>query len=298
MAVQSEYEGKNVEDAIKAASATLKIAPEKLNYKVLDYGKSGFLGFGVKKARIKVDIKAEESEQGVSSLVDEAFGGFQLKDKKLKKTFSKKPEKVSKPVVRSAAKPESVVQAEKLSVVKEKKAPIEEPVKQIVPVSDEAVEIGRQALEHILPALSDSFEIAPVVMGNEVLYNLKAENPGVIIGKKGQNLEAIQFLVDKIVNKQSGGEDRVRVLIDIEDYLERRKQNLHAMALRFSAKVKKTGKPATIGQLSAYERRFIHIALRDDKSVRTQSMGEGYYRKLVVFPTRRSRGRRKPVKKD
>lgn len=310
MAVQTEYEGKTVDQALEIASRTLSIPVENIDYEVLDYGNSGFLGiFGVKKAKIKVLVsnKGSVSERNVSSLVDEAFASPKGKKKSnsvsgLKKpgTVEKKQEEKKKEVIKEKTpapdvhveqKEESCEEEEQVLFYTEDENSFEE----AVDVSEEAIEKGRETLERILPLLVESFEIIPEVSGNELLYNLKADNPGVIIGKKGQNLESIQFLVDKIVNKVS--QDRVRVLIDIEDYLERRKQNLHSMALRYAEKVKKSGKPATIGQLSAYERRFIHIALRDDRRVRTQSMGEGYYRKLVVFPSRRNKGKRRPLKR-
>ncbi|MGM0418785.1 MAG: RNA-binding cell elongation regulator Jag/EloR [Thermodesulfobacteriota bacterium] len=314
MAVQTEYEGKNVDEALQSASKNLNIPLDKIQYEVITYGNSGFLGFiGVKKAKIKVNLSTDykgESGSGASSLVDEAFDSDKKTAKSKKSANFKKPKKSepapssSEPEKKGSEKKEKVTEekkiSEKASEEKAEKAPKEKTQKAFddeaidkdaVDVSDEAVEKGRETLEKILMNLSDSFEILPEIRGNEVLYNLKADNPGVIIGKKGQNLESMQFLVDKIVNKLS--DDRVRVLIDIEDYLERRKQNLRSIALRYAEKVKKTGKPSTIGQLSSYERRFIHIALRDDRKVRTQSMGEGYYRKLVVFPSRKFKGKRK-----
>lgn len=282
MAVQTEYEGKNVDQALNIASKKLNIPVDEIEYEVLDYGTTGLFGFiGVKKAKIQINLKEDNTGGGnnVLSLVDEAFSGIEKPAKKVKKkSFLKKEKNIKKPVISK-------------NIPDEKEKANEEASHFVEEVSEEAVERGREALEKILPVLSDSFEIMPEVRGSEVLYNLKSDNPGVIIGKKGQNLESIQFLVDKIVNKKSEG--RVRVLIDIEDYLERRKQSLNSIALKYADKVKKTGKPSTIGQLSAYERRFIHIALRDDRGVRTQSMGEGYYRKLVVFPSRKVRGRRK-----
>ncbi|MCB9481912.1 MAG: Jag N-terminal domain-containing protein [Desulfobacteraceae bacterium] len=310
MAVHKEYEGKNVELAIEAASNSLGIPADKLDYEVIEYGNSGLFGFiGVKKAKIRVMLSSEESsDKNVNSLVDEAFSSgkssektkyvFNKSDKKKKDETPKKNDKFFGKKVKKEEPLDDLK-----NTVPEKEA--DEYNEQVFDsyededdnenytgeVSEEAVEKGREALEKILPLLTESFEISPEIRANEVLYNLKSENPGVVIGKKGQNLEAMQFLVDKIVNKLSEG--RVRVLIDIEDYLERRKQNLHSIALRYADKVKKSGKPATIGQLSAYERRFIHIALRDDRRVRTQSMGEGYYRKLVVFPSRRPKAKRR-----
>ncbi len=282
------FEGKNVDEALETASEKLNIPVDKIDYEVLGYGKTGLLGFiGAKKAKIKIKLEDDNfvnGDTGVSSLVDEAFSSEESSvssKKKLKKEsgFSGKKEKIDLKSVKS----------EQESVAKEKDESI------FVNISEESVEKGREVLEKILPLLVENFEIIPEVYEDKILYNLKSETPGLIIGKKGQNLESIQFIVDKIVNKSA--EERARILIDIEGYIERRKENLKRLAERYAEKVKKTGKSATITQLSAYERRFVHITLKEDRRVKTQSVGEGYYRKLVVFPARKGRTKRKNSKR-
>jgi spoIIIJ-associated protein len=111
-------------------------------------------------------------------------------------------------------------------------------------------------------------------------------NAGILIGRKGQTLDAMQFLTDKIINRQS--EARVRVKVDVEGYIETRKSNLKHLAVKMAEKAKKTGKPATINQMSAQDRRIVHLTLKDDNRVRTQSMGDGYYRRLVIFPKKKN----------
>jgi len=122
------------------------------------------------------------------------------------------------------------------------------------------------------------------------VFNVVGGNAGVLIGKRGQNLEAIQYLIDKIVNKKS--EKRIRLQVDVEGYIKARKENLTKLAEKLAEKTKKTGRPSTIGQISAQDRRTVHLTLKSDKEVRTQSIGDGYYRKLVIFP-RKSNYKRK-----
>ena len=105
-----------------------------------------------------------------------------------------------------------------------------------------------------------------------------------MIGRKGQTLEAMQFLTDKIINRKS--EARVRVKVDIEGYMEARKANLIQLAHKMADKAKKTGRPATINQMSGQDRRIIHLTLKEDPRVRTQSKGDGYYRRLIILPKR------------
>ncbi len=98
--------------------------------------------------------------------------------------------------------------------------------------------------------------------------------------------------MEKIVNKHH--KERVRLQIDIEGYLENRRTRLRSLAQRLAEKAKQTGKPSTISQLNSHDRRIVHLSLKDDSDVRTQSMGDGFYRKLVIFPKRK----KNPKKKD
>ena len=115
-----------------------------------------------------------------------------------------------------------------------------------------------------------------------ILFNISSDNSAILIGKRGQTMDAMQYLVEKIVNRQN--DDRVRVQVDIEGYLKNRKNNLDQLAGRLAEKVKRTGKAASAGQMNAHDRRIVHMALKDDTAVRTQSIGEGLYRKLMIFP--------------
>jgi spoIIIJ-associated protein len=116
-------------------------------------------------------------------------------------------------------------------------------------------------------------------------YDIKGGNLGIMIGKRGQTLEAIHYLAEKIVNKNR--QKRVRIEIDVGGYLHNRRQNLRQLAAQVAEKARLTGKPATVGQMNAHDRRIIHMALRDDGHVRTQSVGAGFMRKLVIYPKQR-----------
>ena len=94
-----------------------------------------------------------------------------------------------------------------------------------------------------------------------------------------------------MINKKST--NRIRVLVDVEGYFDKRKNNLKLMASRMAEKAKRTKKPVTIGQMNAHDRRIVHIHLKDESGVRTQSLGEGYYRKLMIFPKKQTGNRRK-----
>lgn len=152
-----------------------------------------------------------------------------------------------------------------------------------------AIEVGKEALKRIVDFITSDTTIESEASSQRILYKVGGGNSGLLIGKRGQTLEAIQYLVEKIVNKQT--QQRLRVLVDVEGYLKTRKTNLQKLATRMAEKAKRTQKPVTIGQMNAYDRRTVHLHLKNNHAVRTQSVGEGYYRKLIVFPKKRRRNR-------
>lgn len=265
-----EFEGRTVEKAIAAALQELEIPREELDYKVVAKGSAGLFGlFGAKNARISVALKEKRGiKQGkmAKSLVDEAFG------------TSPSAEVAPREPQESAGEDRTVEYTERV---------FEEGFFKGLTPADAGVEI----LKEIASFISEESEIAYRVEGDILAYNVTGGNAAVMIGKKGQTLEAIQYLLDKIINKHST--ERVRVQVDIEGYLEMRKEKLRLHAQRMAEKVKKTGKPHTIGHMSSHDRRIIHLTLKDDRGVRTQSMGEGYYRRLVIFPKRNKNMRNK-----
>ncbi|SLM28332.1 R3H domain protein (Single-stranded nucleic acid binding protein) (modular protein) [Desulfamplus magnetovallimortis] len=164
-----------------------------------------------------------------------------------------------------------------------------------VDVSEEAVRVGRETLQKMVSMITDEAIVVAETDEDRLLLRVEGGNSGVLIGRRGQTLEAMQYITDKIINRFS--QSRVRLKVDIEGYMETRKANLQSLAYKMADKARKTGKPATINQMTAQDRRIVHLALKDDYRVRTQSMGEGYYRRLVIFPKKGSWKRRKSFRK-
>lgn len=156
----------------------------------------------------------------------------------------------------------------------------------VVDVTRESIDLGIQTLQKMADLITDDATVEALTDRDHLTLKITGGNAGILIGRKGQTLDAMQFLTDKIINRQS--EARVRVKVDVEGYIETRKSNLRHLALKMAEKAKKTGRPATINQMSAQDRRIVHLALKDDNRVRTQSMGDGYYRRLVIFPKKKT----------
>lgn len=295
MSQYTEFEGKNIEKALESASKSLNLPVDKIHYDILSYGSSGIFGLvGVKKARIRVST--DDPRGGNSQIQKEARS--QARDL-VKDAFSdhSKPEPKPEPKRAEPKRPEPKKFESKLSEPKKPEPKrtepkISEPESVPVPNSPEAeqaIALGRQALQRIVDTISEGTNVAINQQNGRITYNVEGGNSALLIGKRGLTLEALQYLIEKIVNKQNDA--RIRVLVDVGGYLTARKTNLQRLATKMADKAQKTNKPVTIGQMNAYDRRIVHLHLKDKQGVRTQSVGEGYYRKLVIFPKRR-RGKR------
>jgi spoIIIJ-associated protein len=117
---------------------------------------------------------------------------------------------------------------------------------------------------------------------NKVYAELESDNSGLVIGKKGKTLEAVQFLVNLIANQQSHSDKKI--ILDIEGYRAKRERALKTLSRNIAAKVARSGKPYTMEAMNPFERRLIHLTLQNDKRVTTRSEGQGIYRKVKVFP--------------
>ncbi|MCG8636725.1 MAG: Jag N-terminal domain-containing protein [Desulfobacterales bacterium] len=315
-----EFTGKDVSKAVDNACSALGLSKSDLNYEVISTGTSGIFGIvGRKDAKIKVTLPAEEASgdsemEGILSIVDEAFG----EDTRLEGAPAPKPAAKQEPKKKPGRKKKKEPSSADKAAPKEKAGEAEQddtngrwdtkpaerpgrksPEKQKaeipppVDVTQESIDLGKEALQKMADLITDEAEIEAVTDQDRLTLQITGGNAGILIGRKGQTLDAMQFLTDKIINRKS--EARVRVKVDIEGYMETRKANLKHLAYKMAEKAKKTGRPATINQMSAQDRRIVHLALKDDNQVRTQSMGDGYYRRLVIFPKKRNsyRGKRR-----
>lgn len=152
--------------------------------------------------------------------------------------------------------------------------------------------------------LKDVFEKMGIEVGiaiemdksNNMTIDLSGPSMGVLIGKRGQTLDSLQYLVSLVVNKES--EKYIRVKLDTENYRDRRKDTLEKLASNLAHKVKKTGRKFTLEPMNPYERRIIHSTLQNNKAVETHSEGEEPYRKVVITPMKKRASKPKPRQKN
>jgi spoIIIJ-associated protein len=261
MALTMDLEAKNVEQAVKLACDKLEIPPEELKYDVISYGSTGIFGFvKIKKAKIRVLLT---EERAVSHKTDEIRTG----------------------------EAGQINPAEKETRVKDVIEPAVNGIEpETVPENEKHIAAGEQILKRIVDKISSGAVVTVEKSAKRVLYEVKGGNSGILIGKHGQTLDAMQALVEKIVNKKNTA--RLRVQVDIDGYLENRKKNLIRHAESLAIKCKHIHRPVTVGRMNAHDRRIVHLALKDDASVRTRSIGDGFLRKLVIYPQNASARRR------
>lgn len=149
------------------------------------------------------------------------------------------------------------------------------------------VRAAADLLQNILTRMGIEAQVEGVERNGDVHLSMYTDNSGLLIGRRGQTIDALQYLVNRIVNKDAS--EKVRVILDTEQYQERREERLKRLAQRMAAHVKTTGQSAVMPPLNARDRRIIHLTLQEDGGVRTTSMGGGTLRKVLISPHRMDR---------
>jgi spoIIIJ-associated protein len=145
---------------------------------------------------------------------------------------------------------------------------------------------AQELLDRILELMGEKAKVlARFDEEDRLSLGIDAEDPGLLIGKQGQTLEALQYLLTKMIAKKA--RRKVRVFIDIESYRARHQEALTQLAIKSGEKAKKSGKPITLNPMNPHDRRIVHLALQGDMEVKTMSRGEGLYKKVVVYPIRK-----------
>ena len=305
-----EISAKTVEEAITAACLDLSVSSDRLEYEVLSEGSKGFFGIGSKPAAIryrKIEEPAPEDKE--EKPVRKKTEKKPVKTEHLKKEETV-PEKETKEVTKEEEeKTERSGKSEKAEKTdrprkdrrdkkarpkkekqqpSEKKEPVKEKKEEPVIRTEEEVAVIREAAETFLSNVFETMQL-PVEIKSEYVpesncleMELSGADMGMLIGKRGQTLDSLQYLTSLAVNRKV--KEYVRIKIDTEDYRRRRKETLENLAKNIASKVKKTGKPVVLEPMNPYERRIIHSALQPNKYVETYSEGNEPYRHVVVAP--------------
>lgn len=250
-----EAEGSTIEAAVAAALTQLKADRDQVEIEILAQATKGFLGIGGRKARVRATLRNPVSLQ------------------------EPEPESES-----TAESPQERGRGAR------RRAPSGESVAQPVPVSKETGENACRVLSETLHLMGVEAPVSLDVQGTEAVINLEDTVDGLLIGRKGQTLDALEYLLNRMIAR--GEEEEAHLVLDAEGYRERRRQSLESLALRLSERAKRRRKTVTLNPLSPRDRRVVHLALEDDPLVVTRSMGRGYFRRLSIVPEEAGNNRR------
>ena len=269
---------KTLDDAITEALVQLGVTSDRLDYIVVEKGSEGFLGIGRKQAVIKARRKREEKP--VEETVEESKVETPVKEEV-------KPEKkTEKKSAKEHSHTKKNVREEKPEVKSEPKKEVE-----LAKVEPQTIETCEKFIYDVMNAMGmDDVKVTSVVDEEGALsINMEGSIMGILIGKRGQTLDSLQYLTNRVANKMQDG--YVRVKLDTEDYRRRRKETLENLAKNIASKVKRTRKTVSLEPMNPYERRIIHSALQSDPAVSTHSEGEEPYRRVVVTLVRNRNNR-------
>lgn len=243
-----EFTGKTVDEALDLALDKMEVSSDQVEYEVLEKETSGLLGLFSKPAKIRVRLLSEEEL-----------------------TEDTKNEEEAAPVMET----ETVVETET------KESGLNEEVVVDIPV-EKLCDTAEDFLDKVCSnmGIEATFEVSCEREESLINVNIVGQDMGLLIGKRGQTLDALQYLTSLVVNKESGTYFKVK--IDTENYRARRKETLENLARNIASKVKKTRKPVALEPMNPYERRIIHSALQNDKMVETYSEGEEPNRKIII----------------
>lgn len=272
----SEKWGVDVEEAVKLALMDLKVSREEVEVTVLEEPSKGFFGIGSKLAKVRVEKKKLEEEK---PQLDAQKPQSDLIDHKEVK--EKKEHKETKAPKKNKTKKE-YNEAEKKS--RKKEAHKESSLNIEVVNKDELKDIEEHEALDFLKEITDKMGLSlnmKAKVGDDVVYvEMDGKDSGTIIGKRGQTLDAIQYLTSLVINKSS--EKYVKVVIDAENYRAKRQKTLEQLANRLATKVIKTKKYVRLEPMNPYERKVIHATLQQNPNITTRSEGEEPYRRVII----------------
>ncbi len=261
-----EAEGKSIDDAIEQALQRLGVGRDKVEIEIVSNATSGLFGLGGRKAKVRATLRTPLS--------------LDLPDRQTS---------VSDPSPASPVAPRSA-------------EPIMQSPAQAVPLAPQpstppGAELDRRTVEQAGAIIQETVRLMGTEATVRVAYEsdhvrliIEGETSGVLIGRRGQTLDALEYLINRIVAHEE--EHAARLVVDSQDYRDRRRQALEALAQRLAERARRRGKTVTLNPMSPRDRRIIHLALQDDPSVLTRSSGKGYFRKLLIIPDPGRRGSR------
>lgn len=258
-----EATGKTIEDAVRSGLVRLGLMEEEVTIEVLAEPKSGFLGFGSKPAKVRLTEKARKNAP-IYDIEEE----------------ERKAAPPAAPKAAEAAPAEDVTAEVSEEPVEEPAAGEAEPAEETF-TAEEAAAKAKAFLQDVLRNMGIEVMIEKMIKSDKIILHLHGKNLGILIGKHGQTLDALQYLTNLTTNQ--GEETRHFIMLDVENYRQRREETLKQLAVRLAGRVKRSGEKVVLEPMNGYERKIIHVALQNEAHVRTESEGQDPYRHVVIY---------------
>lgn len=258
-----EATGKTIEDAVRSGLVRLGLMEEEVTIEVLAEPKSGFLGFGSKPAKVRLTEKARKNAP-IYDIEEE----------------ERKAAPPAAPKAAEAAPAEDVTAETPEEPVEEPAAGEAEPAEETF-TAEEAAAKAKAFLQDVLRNMGIEVMIEKMIKSDKIILHLHGKNLGILIGKHGQTLDALQYLTNLTTNQ--GEETRHFIMLDVENYRQRREETLKQLAVRLAGRVKRSGEKVVLEPMNGYERKIIHVALQNEAHVRTESEGQDPYRHVVIY---------------
>lgn len=243
-----EKTGKTVEEAVATALAEMGVDRQDVDVEILEEARRGILGIGSRDAKVRLTVRGEVSAEAAPAKTEPAS-----EPETAAETAEEAPQETAAP-----------------------ETPDTEAERQAV------ASAAKTFLEALFQAMGMDLIIEKFVSHKEdaIILKLHGDGIGVLIGKHGQTLDALQYLTNLAANKGRKGWNRV--ILDAENYRQRRRQTLERLAQNLADRVKRTGRKAMLEPMNPYERKIVHVSLQNDPQITTYSEGEEPYRKVVI----------------
>lgn len=274
---KKDYYGKEITDAIKQACHDLNVPQENLEIEVVETGSVGIFGLRRKKAHIRVTVREESQPEKSKSSPPVATG---TTGKAEQKTPASVPPPAASPEISAAVEPEeSVADIPESSLASEEV--LDDNGDEAGEASPEAAEIVKEEMANLLQLMKIPSQIEVEIHGWTVQCTVRGEHEEELTGQEGKILDSLQYLLRKIVAKKTT--ERLRIAIDVGEFRQRRIEDLKEKALELAGLVKEDGKTQMIPALNPSERRVVHMVLQEDKEIRSRSVGDGLFKKILIY---------------
>jgi len=275
-----EFEGKDIAEAISLACKTLNVSQENLDIEVLTTGTSGIFGLCRQKAKLRVSVKKDFREKGGEKQANRPPAKAKIEKEKTAEKKREKPVREKKQAAKSlpAAKGPEAAKEEREDFV----------------VGDDLLGDLKTDLERILEFMHYPSSVSVTSDRENITAQIQGEYVNEIVEQNGKVLDSLQYLLRKISGKKYN--EKVIISLDAGNFRAARNEELKQLGLEQAAEVKKSGKTGSIPSLNPSERRVVHLALQDDKDVRSRSVGEGLFKKVLIYRPG-AKGRKGPARK-